>query len=295
MKKRFALLLTLVLLTVTLGASWALAEEAGQTPPPLPPHIKDQVDVVAVFAGPEKQPLPMSDRPEDDRKIDTVWIYFSDNTFDQYAEIRHEFELFSTGTYAFTNGGSFGADGRDGSIVINRTQKYSEKDRRMAAYSSSHEYKLGSLGFAQIYGPDEGRAIEAVTGDNKHIEYMDEAGVRRRLDSIWLYFTDGTFKDFVFLNGEVVPNGEGTYAFDETGDFHIVPTDKDHGTITISWDKSLKGLEGETRVYDLSTWSEFLYEKHDPSVLPPAGAPPEGPVPEGVVPEGAAPETTAQP
>ena len=89
------------------------ADGAGNNPPPLPPHIKEQADVVAVFAGIEKQPVRLENQPEEDQKVDTVWIYYSDNTFDQYAELRHEFELFSTGKYSFTGGGSFGPEGKD--------------------------------------------------------------------------------------------------------------------------------------------------------------------------------------
>lgn len=245
------------------------ADGAGNNPPPLPPHIKEQADVVAVFAGIEKQPFRLENQPEEDQKVDTVWIYYSDNTFDQYAELRHEFELFSTGKYSFTEGGSFGPEGKDGSIVIERTQKYSLETGRLADYSSSHEYKLGSLGFTQIYGPETGKEIEAITGDNKLIEYKDEAGVRTRLDSIWLYFTDGTFVDYVFLRGEVVANGLGTFYFDRGGDFHVIPTEEDQGVVQLSWEKSLTGLAGEIRTYDLSTWSEFLYEKHDPELMQP--------------------------
>ena len=274
MKKHFTLFLVLVLLMAAFGAVSALAEEENGNPPPLPPHIKDGVSVVAIFAGDDKQPFALENHPDEDRKIDTVWIYFSDNTFDQYAELRHEYELFSTGTYAFTNGGSFGADGQNGSIVIERNQKYSEKEKRLVEYASSHEYVLGTLGFTQIFGPEDGKEIEAITGDNKYIDYVDEEGVWTKLDSVWLYYTDGTFVDYVFLNGEIVQNGAGTYAFDETGDFHLVPTDKDHGKIIITWEKSLTGLAGEKRTYDLSTWSEFFFEKHDASLLPPEGTPP---------------------
>lgn len=269
MKKSIAMLLVLILLAGAFGTLPAFAADGGGAAPPLPPQIKDGVSVAAIFAAPEAQPFPASkDEPEDMEPImvDTVWVYFSDNSFDQYAETPKGFELFSTGTYSFKDGGSFALDNGDdhGVITIERTQKFSGEEKKVVAYASTHDYKLGTLGFSQLFGPGDGREVEAVFGDDHCVTYQDENGVLSSLDALWIYFSDGSFVEYAFLNGEVVRYGKGTYEFDDAGDFHIAPFEEDYGTISQTWEESLGGFAGETLTFDLgATGLNCLYEKLD--------------------------------
>ncbi len=110
---------------------------------------KNQKYIAAIFSGIDKQPFSDSE----DSLIDTLWIYYSDNTFDQYAEIEKEEVLFSQGTYTFKNDGRFlpePAPSVSIEIEINRTKKY-QKGKGLTDYRSSHIYNLYSLGFKQLW------------------------------------------------------------------------------------------------------------------------------------------------
>ena len=85
--------------------------------------VKEGSNVEAVFVGNKKQPFTENDG--DKGNVDTIWIYYSDMTFEQFAIIEDKTILFSTGTYKFENGGDFiyaENDKDHGNIVINRTK-----------------------------------------------------------------------------------------------------------------------------------------------------------------------------
>lgn len=274
MKRRLALILSLVLLIGICAAIPALGEADAAAMPPLPPHVKDGIDVVAVFACAEAQPVALPagpDSQEGSAKVDTLWIYYSDNTFDQYAEGPRGYELFSTGTYTLKDGGDFilSEDGDNGTIVIERNRKRSPEAQALTEYSSVHEYALGTLGFEQLYSPaDEGKAVEAIFGVDHMLTYTDESGVTALLDTVLIFFKDMSFRAFSFVKDDVVLTGSGTYEFNETGDFHIVPFEDDNGTITMRFDESIQGEAPATVTFDLEPLQSGCFY-----VLKPADAP----------------------
>ncbi len=104
----------------------------------------------ALFYGEEKQLF--TERDGEKEYLDTVWIYYSDMTFEQYAAVDDKMILFSRGTYSFSGGQDFifSVEEKDlGDIVINRTMKYSALDG-LSPYSSSHVYDLHTLGYEEI-------------------------------------------------------------------------------------------------------------------------------------------------
>ena len=105
-------------------------------------------DVSAIFVGIDKQPSGGADE-----LIDTIWIYFDDETFEQYAEVDKEMVLFSQGNYHFENGGNFidgQKDSSKGQITIDRTKKY-QYGKGLIDYSSHHTYDLYALGFKCVF------------------------------------------------------------------------------------------------------------------------------------------------
>ena len=105
-------------------------------------------DVSAIFSGIDKQPSGGSDE-----MVDTIWIYYDNGTFYQYAEIDKEMILFSQGNYHFENNGNFidgQKDSSKGQIVINRNKKY-QYGKGLLDYSSLHTYDLYALGFKCIW------------------------------------------------------------------------------------------------------------------------------------------------
>lgn len=110
----------------------------------------DPVTVEAVFVGIHKQRYV--DESEAESMLDTCWIYYSDMTFDQYACVGTDVELFSTGAYEFAEDSSFYYDNdanEFGNITLNRNQKYSAGSG-LQPYESSHTYDLNTLGFVEV-------------------------------------------------------------------------------------------------------------------------------------------------
>ncbi|MBR0039018.1 MAG: hypothetical protein IJP71_03320 [Lachnospiraceae bacterium] len=108
--------------------------------------------VSAIFVGIDKQPSGGADE-----LIDTIWIYFDDETFEQYAEVDKEMVLFSLGNYHFVNDGNFidgQKDSSKGQITIDRTKKY-QYGKGLTDYSSHHTYDLSAIGFKCVFAQNK--------------------------------------------------------------------------------------------------------------------------------------------
>ena len=114
----------------------------------LPEEIRSKADQFsATFVGIEKQPY--KDEAGTETMLNTVWIYYKDLHFDQYAFVDGAMQLFSTGNYELSEGDDFefGPDDKDaGEITITRTKKY-QAGKGLSDYSSTHTYGLNTLGF----------------------------------------------------------------------------------------------------------------------------------------------------
>ena len=247
------------------------ADSVEPSMPGKPAFVKDGIDVVTVFAGAQKQKLDTSGLPEDaelpeaagltddelkDKMLDTFWIYYSDDTFDQYAETRDGYKLHSTGTYALKDDADFLLEDEDnGFIEINRNKKMLPGKPGLSDYESSHEYELGTLGFTQVYGPgDEGKEVEAILGDDNQLIYEEEDGTVTHLDSLWIMFKDMSFKQFVFIDEDIELYASGTYEFDENGDFRYVAIEDESGKITLTYDYNMNHKDVSKPVtYDIKS------------------------------------------
>ena len=253
----------------------APAEDGEQ---PLPLQVKDGVDVVAVFADGKAQQLDLPKAPEGDEdnalKIDTIWIFYSDNTFDQYAESPQGYEIYSTGTYSFKDGGDFIiGDEEDGTIVFTRKKKALNGKPGLVDYDNTFENEIGSLGFESLYGPgDEGKEVEAIWADDNQLMYVKD-GVTYHLDAFWIMFTDKTFKQYALIDDDIKLYSSGTYEFGEDGDFHFIGFEENSGTITLTYDynilhEALGDKEVEPVTYDIKSLGlSCLFEKM-PEELP---------------------------
>jgi len=263
MKKGLALFLSLVLLVSAVFASFAFAEETAEsTPPPLPPFVRENTKVVSVFAAGLAQPLQRADSEQE--MIDTIWIYYDNGTFVQFAQIDHQFDYFSEGTYSFGNGGSFFIDEstKNGTITINRAKKHSTMEGRITEYVSSHEYVLGTLGFRQLYGPTVDKEVEAIFCDPFGLPYTDESSVTWHLDVFLLFYNDGSFEAFAVTGKDVINAFSGTYAFDEIGDFAIPHFEKESGKLTLNITESINENIKKTITYDFGSMGIMpLFEK----------------------------------
>ena len=165
MKKTLLLLLMLFLIqslsgcTDTAAKSVSAASEAAsaaenlglsaeQIVQQLPEEIRNRADQFsATFVGIEKQPYKNEAGKE--TMLNTVWIYYKDLHFEQYAFVDGAMQLFSTGNYKLSDGADFEFDPNDknaGQITITRTKKY-QAGKGLSDYSSTHTYELNTLGF----------------------------------------------------------------------------------------------------------------------------------------------------
>lgn len=264
MKKGPAFFLSMLLIFIAVCASFAFAEETAGSPP-LPPFVRENTKVVAVFAAGLAQPLQRFDSASEPDMIDTIWIYYDNGTFVQFAQIDHLFDYFSEGTYSFGNGGSFFIDEstKNGTITINRAKKHSTKEGRPTEYISSHEYVLGSLGFKQLYGPTVEKEVEAIFCDPYGLLFTDESGVTRRLDVFMLFYADGSFEAYAITGKEVINAYSGTYAFDEIGDFAIPRDEKESGKLTLNVTESINKNIKKSITYDFASMGIMpLFEKN---------------------------------
>ena len=114
----------------------------------LPEEIRSKADQFsATFVGIEKQPY--KDEAGKETMLNTVWIYYDDLHFEQYAFVDGAMQLFSTGTYMLSEGADFDFDKDDknaGDLTITRTKKY-QAGKGLSDYSSTHTYALNTLGF----------------------------------------------------------------------------------------------------------------------------------------------------
>lgn len=212
------LCVTAALLLALAAACPAGAEGGNGTAMYYSPRSGSQV--AAVFAAPDIQPCPDEDGETD--MLDCIWVYYTDGTFEQFAETEDRVELFSSGTYELVGDTDFvvGDPGGDrDEIVIRRDRKYA-RGKGLAEYSSEHTYELGALGFTQLYAPgNPERQVTAIFYGDDRQPFTEEDGDREMLDTWWIYYSDGTFEQFAVVEDRVVLFSEGTYTLGEGSSF----------------------------------------------------------------------------
>lgn len=127
-------------------------------------------------------------------------------------------------------------------------------------YASSHEYALGTLNFVQLYGPKDGKEVEAILGDEFEQPYINDTGSLMYLDTFWIMFKDKTFQQYAIMDDQIVPSGSGTYEFDAAGDFAVLPDEEDSGKLTMNFVTNLYGNESAQYTFDMKTLGmDFFY------------------------------------
>ena len=253
MKKISALLIVSALVLSLFSVSCATKKATVVTET----NVSDTKWVTAVFAKEDAQAYTEADG--DKEKLDTIWIYYSDGTFEQFVELDDEIALFSMGTYALTEGGDFVFE--DNESVVNITIRRSHKFRGglLEEYLSEHTYDLGSLGFDQLYAyENDSKRVEAVFYGHEKQPFVESDGEREMLDTVWIYFSDMTFEQYAWIDDVMVLFSTGTYVFADGGDFLYESQEENFGDIVISRKEKYqagKGLSSHesTHTYDLNS------------------------------------------
>lgn len=213
--------------------------------------------VAALFAKEDAQAYVEWDGDRD--YLDTLWVYYTDGTFDQYVEEDDKVLLFSTGTYSLSDGDFVYEEGEDdfGDITIVREMKY--RDGKLSSYSSDHTYDLGSLGFVQLYAlRDESKTVEAVFYGVEKQLFIERDGDREYLDTIWIYYSDMTFEQYAAVDDEMILFSLGTYSFEDGGDFIFSDDDGDSDDIQINRTMKYSAENGlaaysSSHIYDINS------------------------------------------
>ena len=231
MKKQFPILVA-VLLVVLNVACLAEADNVTSHPP------KTNVEVAAMFASPDIQPYTQADGNKE--MLDSIWIYFTDGTFEQFADIDDSALLFSAGTYELLNEANFvydNSDASNGQIIIRREKKLNVNG--LEDYQSEHTYDLVA---AVFYGCDKQ-------------PYVESDGDQEMLDTWWIYYTNGTFEQFAIMDDDpadkVVLFSEGEYQLREGSSFAYEHAgDADYITIHRTKKYTQGGLASYDSIHD---------------------------------------------
>ncbi len=104
---------------------------------------EEDKEIKAAFLQADKQKLVLKDETEE--YLSTLWIYYDDGTFKQYAILDNDEVLFSTGDYSID--GKF--TDKESVLTIHRDHKYADGSG-LKKYDSTHDYVLGDLDFIRI-------------------------------------------------------------------------------------------------------------------------------------------------
>ena len=207
--------------------------------------VKRNVEVEAIIAGIEKQVY--TDEEGEEENADTVWVYYSDGTFEQFAEIEDETVLFSRGTYELEKKGFILEEGATdfGKVTINLTEKF-EYGKGLVPNESSNTCSLSSLGPVVIYAPDKDKkAVTMFAGHNKQ-PYEEADGDQEQVDAWWVFYSNGTFEEYAEIDDEIVAFSTGSYELEEGGDFNYEGKGEYPGVITINQTKKYIAGQGLT-------------------------------------------------
>ena len=243
MKKQFPILV--VVLLVALSAV-GLAESDNETSHP----PKTDIEVAAMFAAADIQPYTEADGNM--KMLDSIWIYFTNGTFEQFADVDDSVRLFSAGTYELLNEANFvyeNSDAGNGQIVIRREKKLNANG--LEDYQSERIYDLGTLGFTQLYAPNHDRNVAAVFYGCDKQPYVESDGDQEMLDTWWVYYTNGTFEQFAIVEDvpakKVVLFSEGEYQLREGSSFAY---ENAEDTYYITIHRTAKYSQGGLAPYD---------------------------------------------
>lgn len=101
--------------------------------------------MIAAFLGAANQPYG-------DEMVDSLWLYYGDQSFEQYAYLDYMHPtLFSEGYWKIDNGTDLylGTE-QENDVIITLTRTKKLQDGSYVAYASEHTYELKTLGYEQI-------------------------------------------------------------------------------------------------------------------------------------------------
>lgn len=101
--------------------------------------------LIAAFLGAANQPYG-------DEMVDSLWLYYGDQSFEQYAYLDYMHPtLFSEGYWKIDNGMELylGTE-KENDVIITLTRTKKLQDGSYMAYASEHTYELKTLGYEQI-------------------------------------------------------------------------------------------------------------------------------------------------
>ena len=167
--------------------------------------------ISAIYAAPEAQIIT---EPDGSKTLaDTLLLLYEDGSFRQYVLHGGETECYSLGTYSLT--------GSDPVILTRVVRQLHQADHSLAHTNFSFDVILSGEASSCLYQRErDGLGITGVfcRADGQKLTRAD--GSEDLLPTLWLYFDDGSFRQYALLEGrETVLFSTGDYrvncAFDE--------------------------------------------------------------------------------
>ena len=189
MTKRIAVLLAFVLLCAA-GMPSAGAEESAQP------------EILAVYYCPDTQILTGPDQSKE--LADTVLFLYLDDSYVQYVDHDHQYEVYSKGSYE-CNFDWKETDRQDGKphILTVHVQQVHGTDHQLQPIDQAYDINLDRVADYCLY-PDNIRTdLKLVAAfmqvDKQKLVKTD--GNEEYLSTIWFYYDDGSFQQYAVLDG----------------------------------------------------------------------------------------------
>ena len=182
-----------------------------------------------------------------EKPLDSVMIYLSDGSFEQYTIMNDDCTPYSSGYYLLAEDGRFApdADGVSSGGITMEFNKAYDADEGLTEVFETEETALDSLfasGYQYIGGHDENKDIAQIYLGSKKQSYTNAKGVELMLNTVWVYYTDGSFEQYAVIKDRVELFSAGTYELGEGAGFKLFDEPEANSTITIN--RNYKYVEG---------------------------------------------------
>lgn len=189
MMKRFAVLLAFVLLFAT-GMTLAAAEESSQP------------EILAVYYCPNAQILTGADQSKE--AVDTVIFLYQDDSYVQYVDHDHQYEVYSKGSYECNfDWETTDWQDRQPRILTVHVQQIHDASHQLQPIEQTYDVNLDLVTEYCLYPGTVRTDLKLVAafmqvGKQKLVK---ADGNEVYLSTIWFYYDDGSFQQYAVLGG----------------------------------------------------------------------------------------------
>ena len=185
------LISVLVMLSLLCASCWAVAEESAQP------------EMLAIYSCPDTQII--TDDNQSKELVDTLIFLYQDYSYIQYVELEKRYEVYSKGTFELNfDWTESGWQDIMPHIITIHVEQIQADDLQMEAADLTYDVNLDRKMDYCLY-PDNDQVdlkLVAVFMQMDKQKLVKTEGTEEYLPTIWLYYDDGTFKQYAVVDGE---------------------------------------------------------------------------------------------